>query len=158
MVNQINPIVNATNGALDVTTSISGLSGASSWFSVVIIVILATVCMLLFTIALSNIQRYRKIRGVLKWFVTTIQYFFFGLGGLGMLAVPIVIIIYFINQANQGNTVPIEFTISIIIGYFVIAGLGYIFKHFVFDKFKLFEQEISKEKQKSKKKKTKKEK
>lgn len=120
------------------------ITGAS-WFGLVIIIGIATIIVLLFTIALSNITRYKKLRGIIEWFIKTIQYFFFGLGGLGVLAVPTLILFYFGSQASKGNTVPIWITLSIIGGYFIIAGIGYIFKHYIIDRIKKYEEEYQKE-------------
>lgn len=132
---------------LNVTNSVSSLtlSETPSWFSVVILVGLATFIVLILGIAISSVARYKKARGIVGWIISTVPYFFLGIGGLGALAVPSFILYYFINQAKEGNTVPLWITLSIIGGYFIIVGIGYITKKYVWDRIQKYEEEYMKE-------------
>jgi uncharacterized membrane protein YhdT len=136
---------NEMNVTTAVTSLVTGESGFSSWFSLVILVGLMVMIVLVFTIALSSVTRYKKARGIIAWLLSTVQYFFLGIGGLGALAVPSVILYYFINQAREGNTVPLWVTLSIISAYFIIASIGYFVKKYVLDRIVKYEEEYRKE-------------
>lgn len=138
----VNPQTNIAMNVTNSLNSLNGMSGMDSWFSSMVIVAITSVLILFLVIALSNITRYKKIKGVLSWLLNTVKFFFFGIGGIGVLSVFGLILFYFGNQAKQGNVVPIKITLLIIAGYFVIAGLGYLLKRFVLDRIKLFEEEL----------------
>jgi hypothetical protein len=146
------PDYSALNSTTSAISSFGIDNGGASWFSLVVIVILATVTMLLFVIAMSSITQYKRLRGFLKWIVTTVQYFFFGLGGIGVLSIPCLIGWYFVTQAKEGNTVPVEITGYIIAGYFAIAGFGYIVKKYIVERMIDYEEKINKEENKEEKK------
>jgi DMSO/TMAO reductase YedYZ heme-binding membrane subunit len=130
---------------LNATTSMStNLEGAPSWFSIFILVGLAAVLIMILTMALSSFQRYKKLKGFLGWLVHTITYFFTGVGGLFAISIPGGIFYYFISQAGKGNTVPLWITFSIIGGYFGVAGLGYLFQHYIINRVKKFEKDLNK--------------
>jgi hypothetical protein len=138
--------LNATSSASSGFAITDAVSGVPSWFSVVASVGIATVLILLLTIALSSFQRYKKIKGFLGWLFSTFNYFLMGVATLGVLSVPTYLFYYFISQARDGNTVPLWITFAIIGGYFAIAGIGYIFKKWVFDKIYEYEKKLPKKK------------
>ena len=140
--------VNSTTSAISTFAVAEG--GFGSWFSVVASVGIITIIILLFVMALSSYQRYKKMKGILGWLIKTTTYFFIGCAGIVVLALPTYVAYYFINQARDGNVVPIWITLSIIGGYFVIAGLGYLFKRYILDKVKKYESQLNKGKRKKK--------
>jgi hypothetical protein len=129
--------------AMNVTNSMAGLSVTSSWFGLMIIVGVIAVILSVFVMALSGLEGYVRARRWLYWCFKTTRYFFSGLVTLLVLAVPIGIFYYFISQASKGNIAPAKWTGGIIIGYVVIALIGY-FGEKIYGRFKRFEKVRSK--------------
>jgi hypothetical protein len=130
-------VLNATN-----SMSSFEIAGTDSWFPILVMVSIATVLILLFVIALSNFQRYKKMKGVLAWFVNSFAYFLLGVGGLLALSVPVGIFYYLIKQTHEGNVAPLRVTLGIIAGYFTIAGFGYLIKRFITERIGKYERKL----------------
>jgi len=131
--------VNAT------TYAVSGISDIS-WFATVIIVSIVAVILMLFVITLSNLSNYIRTKKCLMSLVNTFKYFLFGCLTLIVLFIPSYVAYHFIKEARQGNIIPLKVTLSIIVGYFVIALIGYLSKRLIYDRIKKFEQKIKKSK------------
>lgn len=134
--------------AMNVTTGLSSMGDAPSWFGIFAIVGITTVVLLLCIIAISSIQQYRRAKGFIAWLIRSFNYFLMGIASIGVLAVPTLAVAYFLNQAHEGNVAPLKWTGVIIGGYFAIAGLGYVCKKFIYDRIKHFEEVIHKHEKK----------
>ena len=127
----------------------SGIGGAmatnsfGSWLSIFIIVATCAIVLSLFVVVLSGIKGYKITRKWVLWLINSVRYFFFGIGALLTLAVPGLIIYYFGKQAAQGNVAPIKITLYIIVGYFVIAFIGFLASK-VIKRFKKLEKKANK--------------
>lgn len=87
----------------------------------------------------STPQRYRKPSKILQFLATTTIYFGYGLMSLVIIIVPGYFIWFLWNfTVVEGNTGPfidiLKIVAILIAGYFGIAGLGYVFKKYFFDK------------------------
>ena len=133
--------------AMNTTSSLAGgmaLTNFGSWFSIVVIVGLCAIVLSVFMMALSGLKGYKITRRWVLWLISSVKYFFFGIGALLSLAVPGLIIYYFGRQASQGNTAPLKITLYIILGYFAISFIGWIASKII-NRFRKLEKRIKKE-------------
>lgn len=135
--------INATTSAVSSFTSIIGET--PSWFSLFVMVSLAVMVVSVFAMVLSSVANYMKVRVWVKKLLGTVAYFVLGLISLVVIAIPLFLLYYFIIQAQEGNVVPLWVTGSIIAGYIIIAGLGYIVKKYVIDRIVAYEEQYRKE-------------
>ena len=92
---------------------------------------------------IGSYRFYYKGRKFIDFMLTSIYYFFWGIGFILCLSVPCLVVYYFINQASKGNTIPLWMTGIIILTYGIISFLGWIFKKFIFERVKIFEMQYN---------------
>lgn len=87
----------------------------------------------------STPQRYGKPSKILQFLITSTVYFGYGLLSLVIIVVPGYFIWFLWNfTVVEGNVGPfvdvLKLAVIFVVGYFGIAGLGYVFKKYFFDK------------------------
>lgn len=139
---------------LNMTTSmISGVGSLGSWFSVFIIVSICIFLLCLFISALASFEQYARTKRWLRWILNTLRYFGFGILTLLVIALPVLVVYYFLSQAHKGNVAPLKITSYLIGGYIVICIIGWIGKNLVYNRIKKFDKKYQKELNDEKKKK-----
>jgi len=128
------------------SASIGSFSSQTSWFGVMGIIGFVVVIISIFIMALSSLERYKKIKGLLGWALNTISYFFVGVGSLLVIALPSLVLYYFGKQAYNGNVAPLRYTFYIVVGYFIIVLVGWISETYVIKRIIKFEKHIKRNK------------
>lgn len=120
-------------------------SSFGSWFSMVIIVGMVTIILCLFIMTLASFEQYARTKKWLRWLLNTLRYFGFGILTLLVIALPVLIVYYFLTQAHKGNIAPLKITLYLIGGYIVICIIGWVGKKLVYDRIKKFDKKYQKE-------------
>lgn len=118
------------------------MSTGNTVFNVIGIVLIIGVVMSIIGLLfywVSTPQRYKKPSRFLQFIITSTVYFGYGLMSLVIIVVPGYFIWFLWNfTVVEGNVGPFVDVLKIIVifiaGYFGIAGLGYVFKKYFFDK------------------------
>jgi hypothetical protein len=126
-------------------SAISGISDMGSWFSMVVIVGICAVLLSLFIMALSSFERYARTKKWLMWILGTLKYFCFGILTLIVIAMPVLVVYYFLSQAHKGNVAPLKISLYLIGGYIAICLIGWLGKKVVYDRIKKFDKKYQKE-------------
>ena len=144
--------------ALNNTISILGsyeVGGTPSWGSTVIVVgfwgLLAGFLAIFLSISLSSFDRYKKSRKIIRWLTNSFGYFGYGTIALILLSIPCGIAYWMYSNAKAGNVMPLWVTGALIGGYIVIALIGYVFKIWIIDKIRTYENQLNKHDKRSKK-------
>jgi len=144
--------------ALNNTISIFGsyeVGGTPTWFGTMLVMGFWTFLLgflaIFLSISLSSFDRYKKSRKIIRWLANSFSYFGYGTLALIFLSIPCGIAYWMFSNAKAGNVMPLWVTGIIIGGYFAIVLLGYIFKTWIIDKIKTYENQLNKNKKKKKK-------
>ena len=91
----------------------------------------------------SSQQRFNRLGKILEFLVNTASYFAYGLLAIVTVVVPSYLIYilynYTVLDGHAGDVVPVLQWIGIIvIAFFSIAGLGYVFKKYIVDKYRKY--------------------
>jgi type III secretory pathway component EscU len=106
---------------------------------------------ILFAYAISNYERYKKVKGWAAYLLKSTAYFAVGILTLVVMAIPVGVCYYFIDNARSGNVVPIWITLSLIAGYVIISLIGWWSQEYLINKVMKYEKkESKKEKNKDK--------
>lgn len=127
----------------NVTTGLDSMPTFSSWFSGLIIVGIATIILAILIVSISSLERYRRLWKFIQHIGDSFKYFFWGVGGLTILAVPSLFLYWEISNASRGNVLPIKWTLIPIGIYLAVAMIGYIFKKYVVDRIKKFHKKMN---------------
>lgn len=136
------------------TLSIAGQELLGSWGGTVLYLFLFCFLPLAFLgiglAVLWNIANYTRFKKYFTWLLGTPVYFMVGIISIVVISIPFAFLYWGYIQAKEGNTVPLEYTFYIILGYVVISFIGWIVSKFIIDRVTGFEKELGKGKRKKK--------
>jgi len=138
-------VINNTTG----TFSLAGQELLGSWGGTVIylgaFVFLPLAIFLIGLAVLWNLANYTRFKKYFQWLGGTFIYFMVGTVSIVVISIPFALLYWGYSEAKKGNTVPIEYTFYIIIGYIIISLIGWFISKFVIDRVQGFEKELKKE-------------
>lgn len=113
------------------TIGVAGFVTDSSWFGIFFIVASLGLVLSFLIAAISSVQRFKKLKGIIKFLVDSFNYFLIGIAALVVMAIPAGLIYWEIKNASEGNVAPITWTIYLVGGYAAISFIGYLAKKLV---------------------------
>jgi hypothetical protein len=134
----------ASEIAMNVTTGVSAIQSTGSWFGILVLVIFCTFFVMLAILAISSLERYKKLWRFLKWLRNSLGYFGWGVLSLLVISLPSALVYWEFHQASKGNIVPLTWTIYPIAIYAVISLIGYLVKIYVVERIKKFNKQLKK--------------
>ena len=129
------------------TTSygMEGLASINTFAPLIFVVAISAIILGLVIYSLGSIKRFKKIWKLLDFLGKSFMYFGYGCLTLIVVVLPS-IFIYWLGQTTvEGDTVPLKWICYILGSYFGIAGLGYLVKKFIVDKFQKYSKKLEKE-------------
>jgi hypothetical protein len=93
---------------------------------------------------LWNLANYTRFKKYFKWVGETFSYFVIGAISIVVISIPFTLLYWGYVEAKNGNTVPIEYTVYIILGYIVISLIGWFVSKFVINRVQKFEKALKK--------------
>jgi hypothetical protein len=137
--------------SLNVTTAYQTIMGpgASSWGGTMLwvglLVCLPIGFLVLGMAVLWNVANYTKFKKYLGFLGDSFKYALIGLISLGVLSIPMGFIYWEYTNARDGNTVPLIWTLVIILVYVVLALFGWLVNKYVIERIMNFEEQNKKE-------------
>jgi flagellar basal body-associated protein FliL len=134
----------------NVTSAYDSINAASSWGGTVLwlgLFVFIPIALLGIGIAvLWNVANYTKFKKYLRFFGDSARYALMGLISLGVLSIPMGFIYWEYTNARAGNTVPLIWTLIIILVYAALALFGWFVNKYVVERIIDFEKMGSKKK------------
>jgi magnesium-transporting ATPase (P-type) len=135
-----NTNITSTNNAYDILGTPANPTWGGLFITLIGSMIFISFIFILFAYAISNYERYKKVKGWAAFLLKSTAYFAFGILTLLVMAIPFGICYYFIDKARHGNVLPIWITLSLIVGYIIIALIGWLSKKYIIDRIKSYEK------------------
>jgi hypothetical protein len=133
---------------LNVTNTLEAynIADAGSWGGTVIylgaFVLLPLAIFIIGIAVLWNLANYTRFKKYFQWLAGTLSYFVIGAISIVVISIPFALLYWGYTEAQKGNTVPIEYTVYIILGYIAISLIGWFISKFVINRVKKFEKEL----------------
>lgn len=138
----------------EVSNTTAGLSGSNTIFNIGGLLLVITgivVTITLISYFVSSTERYKNLRKIAEFLVSTTYYFGFGLLAMAIILVPSYLLYllysYAVLDGHAGDILPTLQWVGIaVVAFFGIALIGYAFKKKMVDKYVKIKEEIKKEK------------
>ena len=130
-----------------ISNTTSGGNSVRNIGGMFVIIIVAVAILLTLGYFASSVERYKTLGKAVDFLITSAYYFAYGLLAIAVVAIPSYLVYllynYMVLDGHAIDIIPtLQLTGIIIIAFFVIAGIGYIFKKKIIDKFMKIKQEI----------------
>lgn len=126
------------------TTGVSAIQSTGSWFGILVTIAFCTVLLMLAILAISSLERYKKLWKFLRWLKGSLGYFGWGTLSLLVISIPAMLVYWELHQASKGNIVPIQWTIYPVAIYVAVSLIGYLVKKYVINRVKKYNATLNK--------------
>jgi ABC-type Fe3+-siderophore transport system permease subunit len=130
------------------TTGVSAIQSTGSWFGILVTIAFCTVLLMLAILAISSLERYKKLWKFLRWLKGSLGYFGWGTLSILVISIPAMLVYWELHQASNGNIVPLQWTIYPVAIYVAVSLIGYLVKKYVVDRIRKYNATLNKENKK----------